>query len=294
MTLRLMKTADPAEATDAQLARAADYTSGRMSDIETKRFEKQLEDDPEFFDLMSPWLDIWLPGDRLPIIEETLAEVRDDIARYEARKARRAQWPGFIRVMVAAYDRVCAEIVLVITTTGLGLAAAAIPLVVMTSNTELADRELNTKRNVAQHVVDTLGHAPSLANASQAPHSKPVTQSPPATTVAAARQSASNPPVIVDEPDAERALTAAQQPLPAPGLTPSVQAVAIADNTTAFGGRPYYHQLPDTVHKGYTNTVTINNGNDDGGVRDLIRKIFGRIRKPPIHLPKLPQVGGIR
>jgi hypothetical protein len=294
MTLRLMKTADPAEATDAQLARAADYTSGRMSDIETKRFEKQLEDDPEFFDLMSPWLDIWLPGDRLPIIEETLAEVRDDIARYEARKARRAQWPGFIRVMVAAYDRVCAEIVLVITTTGLGLAAAAIPLVVMTSNMELADRELNTKRNVAQHVIDTLGHAPLLANASHASHSKPVTQSPPATTVAAARQSASNPPVIVDEPDAERALTAAQQPLPAPAVTPSAQSQAVAMTDIGGFGRPHALQMPDSVHKGYTNTVTVKNGNDDGGIRDLIRRIFGRLRKPPIHLPKLPQAGGIQ
>jgi hypothetical protein len=294
MTLRLMKTAEPADATDAELARLADYTSGRMSDIEAKLLEKQLADDPEFSDRMAPWLDIWMPGDRLPIIEETLAEVREDIARYEARKARRAQWPGFIRVMVAAYDRVRAEIVLVMTTTGLGLAAAVIPLVIMTPNMELADRALNTKRNVARHVVDTLGHAPSVANATQAPHSQPVTQSPPATTVAAARQSASNPPVIVAESDAARALMAAQQPLPAPSLTPSAQAVAIADNTTALGGRPYYHQRPDTVHKGYTNTVIIKNGNDDGGIRDLIRKIFGRIRKPPIHLPKLPQVGGIR
>jgi hypothetical protein len=84
----------------------AEYMAGRLSDVETKRFEKRLIDDPQLFRRMAPLLSVLYPVEPSPI----QLEVRGRVAAHragkrrakEAREARRRRLRGWVAVVTTA------------------------------------------------------------------------------------------------------------------------------------------------------------------------------------------------
>jgi hypothetical protein len=84
----------------------AEYMAGRLSDIETKRFEKRLIDDPQLFRRMAPFLSVLYPVEPTPIELEVRARVAAHRAAKrrakEAREARRRRLKGWVVVVTTA------------------------------------------------------------------------------------------------------------------------------------------------------------------------------------------------
>ncbi len=84
----------------------AEYMAGRLSDVQTKRFEKRLIDDPQFFRRMAPLLSVLYPVEPPPIELEVRSRVVAHRAAKrrakEAREARRRRVKGWIAAVATA------------------------------------------------------------------------------------------------------------------------------------------------------------------------------------------------
>ena len=96
----------PAEQPLADYDVLAEYMAGRLSDVETKRFEKRLIDDPRFFRRMAPLLSVLYPVEPQPIELEVRARVAAHRAAKrrakEAREARRRRLRGWVAAVTTA------------------------------------------------------------------------------------------------------------------------------------------------------------------------------------------------
>jgi hypothetical protein len=245
----------PSLLTDEELELLANYVDGSMTEADESAFEDRMLDDDEFFAKVAPLITLWSSP------PPSVIEAADRVMAAQPKRA------AAFRRRVSGISRVPRATARYLTLAATLAASVVWGLVQVAAST-------------------TSPSAPLFVHVTH-PKSGPLMEKPSTIVVAKATRSASKPPaVIVGMTDAERvSLAAAEQPLPGLALTPSSRAVATADNSTPFGGRPYYRQPPDIVHKGYTNTFIPADSTNDGGLRGLIKRIFGRIPKPRIHKP---------
>jgi anti-sigma factor RsiW len=241
--------------TDEEVELLSNYVDGSMNADDETAFEDRMLDDKAFFVKVAPLITLWLSPP--PSVIEAAGRVMAAQPKRAAAFRRRVSGISRLPRATARYLALAAGIAAIVVSGLMQRAASMTP-----AGTPL------------------FVHVPH-------PTTAPLMEKPSTIVVAKATRSASKPsPVIVGMTDAERvSLAAAEQPLPGLALTPSSRAVATADNSTPFGGRPYYRQPPDIVHKGYTNTFIPADSTNDGGLRGLIKRIFGRIPKPRIHKP---------
>jgi hypothetical protein len=102
---------------DEELERLTRYVGGYMTDAEVELFDRQLENDQEFFYRMAPMLDAWYSPDPLPIEIETLEglEQKEADERRRVGQSHRGGTPRWRRPFMAfATIAAAAEVLFVI------------------------------------------------------------------------------------------------------------------------------------------------------------------------------------